>query len=130
MTLIDPVADALINIKNHEMASKKECIIRPVNKLLSRILKVLQEKKYIGKFEFIDDGREGMIKVSLLGKINECKAIKPRHAVKKTEFEKYEKRYLPARDIGMIIVSTSKGVITHKEAKQKEVGGRLIALIY
>jgi len=130
MSRNDPIADALINLKNNENASKKECSIRPASKLLKEILKILQEKGYIGTFEFIDDGREGIFKVELLGKINECRAIKPRYAVKKTDFEKFEKRYLPSYDIGTLIVSTPKGVTTHNKAKEMQTVGRLLAYIY
>ncbi|MCR4335882.1 MAG: 30S ribosomal protein S8, partial [archaeon] len=122
MSRNDPIADALINLKNTENAAKKECVIRPASKLLKEILKILQEKGYIGTFEFIDDGREGLFKVELIGKINECRAIKPRYAVKKAEFEKFEKRYLPSYYIGTIIVSTTKGVTTHYIAKEMQTG--------
>ncbi len=127
---VDPVANALINLKNHERALKKECLFRPASKLIGEILKVMQKKGYVGKFEFIDDGREGMYKVDLIGKINECRAIKPRYAVKKGEFEKFEKRYLPSKNLGILVVSTSKGVMSHKEAKEKKIGGRLLAFVY
>ncbi|MFH1257193.1 MAG: 30S ribosomal protein S8 [Candidatus Diapherotrites archaeon] len=130
MTLVDPIADALVNIKNHENASKKLCIVRPAAKLLGEILRVMQEQGYISTYEFVDDGREGLYKINLMGKINECKAIKPRYAVRKNEFERYEKRYLPAKDVGSLIVSTPRGVMTHNGAKEKEIGGRLIAYIY
>jgi len=130
MSSTDPVADALINLKNQEMSAKKECTFRPASKLITEILKILLKKGFIEKYDLIDDGRDGMLKVGLNGKINQCKAIKPRYAVKKHEYEKYEKRFLPSKDIGIIIVSTSKGVMTHAEAKKKEVGGRLIAFVY
>jgi len=130
MSLNDPIADALINLKNQENASKRECTLRPASKLLKEVLRIMQEKGYIGTFEFVDDGREGFFKVQLVGKINECRAIKPRYAVKKNEFEKFEKKYLPSYDIGTIIVSTSKGVLTHAEAKEKDIGGRLLAYVY
>lgn len=130
MGLNDTIANALINIKNNERASKKECMLKPASGLLKEILKKMQESNYIGTFELVDDGREGMFKVQLLGKINECRVIKPRYAVKKDEFEKFEKKYLPAFDIGTIIVSTPKGVFTHREAKEMNLGGRLLAYIY
>ena len=57
-------------------------------------------------------------------------AIKPRFAVKATEYEKFEKRYLPAKGFGILIVSTVKGLMTHYEAKQQGLGGRLIAYCY
>lgn len=130
MTRIDPIADALIGLKNSDIASKKECFFRPASKLLGEILKVVQKNGYISTFEFIDDGREGIYRVELTGKINKCKAIKPRYAVKKDAFEKYEKRYLPSKDVGILVVSTPKGVVTHTEAKKLGIGGRLLAYIY
>lgn len=130
MSLIDPIADALISIKNSDNASKKECTYRPASKLLGEVLKVMQAEGYISGYEFIEDNRDGVYKIGLEGKINECKAIKPRYPVKKNKYEKFEKRYLPARDVGIIIVSTPKGVISHTEAKKKGLGGRLIAFVY
>lgn len=130
MSLVDPIADGLIAIKNSENAAKKECLYRPASKLFGEILRVMQANGYIPFYEFIEDGRDGVYKIGLAGKINECKAIKPRYAVKKNKFEKYEKRYLPARDVGVIIVSTPAGLLTHREAKEKGIGGRLVAFVY
>jgi len=130
MTLVDPIADALVHIKNSDMASKKECAFKPASKMLGEILKVLQKQGYISTFEYIDDGRSGLFKIELTGKINNCRAVKPRYAVRKNEFEKFEKRYLPAKDVGVLIVSTVKGILTHREAKQQGIGGRLMAFVY
>ncbi|RLG18725.1 30S ribosomal protein S8, partial [Nanoarchaeota archaeon] len=68
--------------------------------------------------------------VKLRGRINDCKVIKPRYSCKLDEFEKFEKRFLLSRDLGIIIVSTSKGLMTHREAKEKRIGGVLIAYVY
>ncbi len=130
MSRTDPIADALTNLKNNEGAAKKQCVIRPASKLLREIFRIMQKQGYIGTFEFVDDGREGLFKVQLLGKINEARAIKPRYAVKKDEIEKFEKKYLPSFDVGTIIVSTPQGVLTHSEAKERNTGGRLLAYIY
>ena len=130
MSLVDPLADALINLKNRDVSSKKEAAIRPATKLMGEILRVMKETGYIDNFKFIEDGRQGIYEVLLGGRINNCRAIKPRYAVKKDEYEKYEKRYLPSRDIGVLVVSTSQGVLTHRKAKEKGVGGRLLAYIY
>jgi len=130
MSRNDPIADALINIKNSDYASKKNCVIRPASKLLGEILKIMKEKNYIGDYTKIDDGREGIFEVKLFGKINECRVIKLRYAVGKDGYEKYEKRYLPAHDIGTIIVTTPKGVLSHIKAKAEKTGGRLLAYIY
>ena len=130
MTMMDPVSDALISIKNAENASKKEVLFRPASKLIGRILEIMKEHSYINSYEFLDDKKDGTYRVMLGGHINECRAIKPRFAVKKNGFEKYEKQFLPSKDVGIIIVSTPKGVFSHNEAKKQGIGGRLLAYVY
>jgi len=130
MTMMDTLANGLTAIMNAETRNKRECIITPASKLLGQVLRVMQLNGYIGEFEFIDDGRSGKFKVQLLGRINKCGAIKPRYAVKAGDFETWEKMFLPSRDIGLLVVSTSAGVISHKEASGKKTGGRLLAFIY
>jgi small subunit ribosomal protein S8 len=130
LTLMDTVANGLTSIINNEMRNKQECVISPASKLLGRVLRVMQLSGYIGEFEFIDDGRSGKFKVQLLGRINKCGAIKPRFSVGTTQFETWEKRFLPSRDIGVLVVSTSQGVVSHRKAKKKKIGGRLLAFIY
>jgi len=127
---MNTLANGLITIINNEMRNKRECIISPASKLLGRVLRIIQLNGYIGEFEFIDDGRSGKFKVQLLGRINKCGAVKPRFAVKVGEFEDWEKKFLPSRDVGIMVVSTSKGVIAHREAEEKNLGGRLLAFIY
>jgi len=90
----------------------------------------MKEKGYIGNFEFIQDGRGGKFKVELKGKIIDCNAIKPRFSVKVDEFEKWEKRYLPAYNVGILILTTNKGVIDHSKAKELRVGGKLLCYVY
>lgn len=100
------------------------------SKLIGSVLRVLQQNGYIGEFEFIDDGREGKFRIQLLGRINKCSVIKPRYSAKIHEFEFFEKRYLPSRDIGVLIVSTPSGVISHRDAQKKHSGGRLLGYVY
>jgi len=127
---MDTVSNGLTTIVNNEMRNRRECLIAPASKLLGRVLRVMQLNGYIGEFEFIDDGRTGKFRVQLLGRINKCGAIRPRYPVKTNEIEKWEMAYLPSRNIGLLVISTSQGVISHREAEQKEVGGRLLAYIY
>jgi small subunit ribosomal protein S8 len=127
---MDTLTNGLITIINNEMRNKRECIISPASKLLGRVLRIMQLNGYIGEFEFIDDGRQGKFKVQLLGRINKCGAVKPRFAVKAGEFEGWEKKFLPSRDVGIMVVSTSLGVIAHHSAEEKNVGGRLLAFVY
>ena len=127
---MDTIANGLTTIMNNEVRRKKECLIMPASKLLGNVLRVIQMNGYIGEFEFIDDGRAGKIRVQLLGRINKCGAIRPRYYVKVNDIEKREKLYLPSRDIGVLVISTSQGVISHKEAKKKGIGGSLLAYVY
>jgi len=127
---MDTLTNGLITIINNEMRNKRECVISPASKLLGRVLRIIQLNGYIGEFEFIDDGRSGKFKVQLLGRINKCGAVKPRFAVKVDGFENWEKKFLPSRDVGIMVVSTSQGVIAHREAEEKNLGGRLLAFVY
>ncbi|NYZ79987.1 30S ribosomal protein S8 [Candidatus Micrarchaeota archaeon] len=127
---MDNLANALVNIKNCEEMGKKECVIKPASKLIGSVLKIMQRENYVGNFEFIEDGRSGMYRVQLKGAVNNCKAIKPRYSAQKNEFPKWEKRYLPSKTLGTLIVSTPNGVISHREAKMAGVGGKLIAFVY
>ena len=97
--------------------------------MVGEVLKVLQKNNYIGEFEFIDDGRQGKFRIQLLGRINKCGVISPRFNVNKDEFPDWEKRYLPAVNTGIIIVTTPNGVMTHNEA-MATIGGRLIGYVY
>jgi len=126
----DLINDAIVNIRNHERIGKSECIVKPTSKLLIDILRVFQKEGYIGEFELSEDKKGGSIRIKLKKKINDCGIIKPRFNVKNKEFPKWEKRFLPSRDFGILIVSTPQGVMNHKEAREKGIGGRLLAYVY
>ena len=128
--LNDPLADALSIIKNAEMRGINKCIIRPSSKLVGGVLSLLKEKGFLGNFEYIDDGKAGVYQVDLLGSINNCGVIKPRYSIKIKEMEKWEARYLPARDFGLLIMTTTEGVISQEEARKKGIGGKLLAYVY
>ena len=130
MPMMDTLANGLTTIMNNEMRRKRECVINTASKLLGRVLRVMQLNGYIGELEFVDDGRSGKFRVQLLGRINKCGAIKPRIPVSFKEIENWEKRFLPSRDIGVLVVSTSQGVSSHREAKERKIGGRLLAFVY
>jgi len=126
----DTLNDAMSVIRNAEKVGKGECVIRPSSKLIGRVLKVMQENGYIRQFELVNDGRSGLFKIALAGQINNCGVIRPRYAVKVGELEKYESRYLPAQDFGVLILTTTRGVVTHMDAKKGGVGGKLLAFVY
>jgi small subunit ribosomal protein S8 len=126
----DPLADALTVLRNAEHAGKSTAAITPASKLVGRVLKVMQDQGYIGPFEYEDDGRGGLYRIQLVGAINNCGVIKPRYAIKKSEFDTWESRFLPARDFGSLILSTTAGVIDQYRAKEAGTGGRLLAYVY
>lgn len=128
--LNDPLAAALTKIINAERVGKRQVLVKPASKIIKKIFTIMNEHNYLGSFEEIDDGKGGVLKVELLGNINKCGVIKPRFSTKKDNFEKWEKRYLPAKDFGIIIVSTSQGVLTHDSAKERKTGGKLLAYCY
>jgi small subunit ribosomal protein S8 len=130
LPMMDTLANGLTTIMNNEMRRKRECVINTASKLLGRVLRVMQLNGYIGEFEFVDDGRSGKFRVQLLGRVNKCGAIKPRIPASLKEIENWEKRFLPSRDIGVLVVSTSQGVLSHREVKERKIGGRLLAFVY
>lgn len=126
----DPLAAALSKILNAEKVGRSDVVVRPASKMIQKVLTIMNEQGYIGSFENTEDGKGGHLVVNLLGNINKCGVVKPRFSTKKDEFEKWEKRYLPAKDFGVILVSTPKGIMTHNEAKENQTGGKLLAYCY
>lgn len=129
MSQNDLLSSALSKIFNAEKVAKRECEVKS-SRIIKRVLEIMNEKGYIGGFKQVDDGRGGLLVVNLLGKVNKCGGVKPRYPMKIDDFEKFEKRYLIAKGFGMLIVSTTKGIMTHDEAKKSKLGGRLIAYCY
>lgn len=125
----DTLADVLSVMKNADRIGKKDCVTR-ASKLVKEVLTVLHEKGYISSFEKIEDGKSGRFKIELKGKIIDCNVIKPRFSVKIDEFENWEKRFLPAREFGLLILTTPRGIMDHKKAREMKAGGKLLAFVY
>jgi small subunit ribosomal protein S8 len=130
MGRLNPIADAMSSIKNASDTGKEECIVEPAGKLLGAMLGIMKENGYIADFEFIEDNRGGQFRVRLNGGINRCGAITPRFSVKIAEMEYWETQYLPAKNFGMLLLSTSKGVISHETARKEGIGGELLGFVY
>jgi small subunit ribosomal protein S8 len=128
--LNDPLANALSAMKNAEIKGKGSCIIQPSSKLIGGVLNLLKEKDYIGEFEYVDDGKTGVFQVNLKGNINNCGVIKPRYPIKRDELDKWESRYLPAQHFGLLILTTTKGILSQDEARKDGIGGKLLAYVY
>lgn len=130
MVVVDVLANVLSTVRNNEVRGRNECIIYPTSKLVIAVLSVMKRNGFIGDFSYIEDGRGGKLRVQLLGRINDCGAIKPRYPVKYKEFMKWRAAYLPARDVGILILSTPQGVIDDREAESRRVGGVLLAYVW
>ncbi len=130
MSMNDTLAAALSKIDMAEQRKKSLVEISPASKLLQNVLRILKEEGYIEDYTVEEDAHGSRVIVQLNGSINRVGVIKPRAAVSVDGYEKYEKRYLLAKDFGFLIVSTNKGLMTHQQAKAQNLGGRLIAYCY
>jgi small subunit ribosomal protein S8 len=130
MSINDPLASVLSHIFSCDKVGKPEVILTPASKLIKAVLDILKANGYVGDYEITDERRGGYLKLQLLGNINRCGVIKPRFSFTKKNHEEMEKRYLPAKDFGVLIVSTPKGIMIHNEALEKKEGGKLIAYCY
>jgi len=125
----DLVSGLFTTLQNNEMVRNKECIFY-YSKLIANILRTLQRHGYIGAFEYVEDGRGGRFLIQLLGRINRAAPIRPRMSVKRDEYEKWERLYLPSKDAGILVVTTTQGVMSHHEAKKAGLGGKLLGYVY
>ena len=130
MSTNDPLANVLSMIQTYDSLGKKEMLTKNNSKVIRKILEIMQMHGYIGSYEEVPTSSHKCLKVNLIGNINKAGVIKPQFHVAVKELEKFEKRYLPARDFGIIIISTNKGVITLNEAKKQSVGGKLLTYCY
>ena len=131
--MTDPIADYLTRLRNAIMA-KHRVVEVPASNLKKDITKILFDKGYILNYKFIEDGPQGTIKIALKyhphSKVN---AIKSLTRVSKPGMRKYTGyRDMPRviNGLGIAIVSTSKGVMTDKEASELKIGGEVLCYIY
>jgi len=125
---MDIITKTLNEIMNAKRAGKSELVVTPISDLLLRVLDLMKKEGYI---EYRTEKGEKFKKaVITLRKLNESRAIRPRFHFQKKELEKYLRRFLPSRNLGIVIVSTNEGVLTHGEAMEKGLGGILLAYCF
>jgi len=127
----DPIADYLTRLRNAQMARHKVVEI-PASGIKKEITKILEEKGYILSHKFEDDGKQGIIKIALKY-VNSSPAIKKIERVSSPGLRKYVGAgELPRviNGLGIAILSTSKGVISDKEARKENVGGEVLCYVY
>ncbi len=126
---MDKFADAINKIKTNERIGRGECVIDST-KLMRTVLDLLKREAYIDGYEEFVDKKFKMLRIKLANKINNIGVIKPRYAVQCVEIQKYEMRYIPSENFGVLILSTPKGIMTNRQAKENSTGGRLLAYVY
>ena len=132
MQITDPIADMLTRIRNAN-SSKHESVNVPASKLKIEIARILNEEGYINGYEVIDDGLQGVIKITLKYAANKQKVITGLKRVSKPGLRVYAgKDELPRvlRGLGIAIISTSQGIMTDKQARAKNIGGEVIAYVW
>ena len=122
----DSLADVFSIIKNMEEIGRKEVVV-PASRLGERVLAIMQEHQYIGE---VSPAKGHKLRVQLKGRVNNCNVIKPRFSVKGGEYIKWEKRFLPAQGLGILIISTTGGVMDHHRAQKEGKGGHLLGFVY
>ena len=127
--MVDRIAEAINTIKTNERIGRQECTLYST-KLIKAVLDVMKKESYIKNYEEFTDGKINRVRVSLANRINGIGIIKPRYAVTSKEIPNYEMRYIPSRDFGILIMTTSQGMMTNREAKEKNIGGRLVAYVF
>ena len=123
----DIVADALNMIKNTKKSGKEVVKVKIISNLLIEVLKIMKQKGAIKKYKI--NTKDKSLEITI-GDLVECKSIKPRFSVDKSQIERYRRRYLPSRKLGTVLISTNKGLLTHEEAQEENIGGCLIAYFY
>jgi small subunit ribosomal protein S8 len=130
MSMNNPLAAVLSRIQNAERIGKREFTTRCNSTVIKRVLAIIQAEGFIAGFEEITDKKGDLLVVKLSGNLNKTGVVTPNFTVTRDRYEMFEQRYLPAKDFGVLIVSTSKGIMTHKQAKDAKIGGKLLAYAY
>lgn len=132
MQITDPIADMLTRIRNAN-SSKHESVMVPASNMKKAIAQILLEEGYIKGYQVTEDGKQGMIEITLKYGANKEKAISGLKRVSKPGLRVYAaKEDLPRvyRGLGIAIISTSKGIMTDKKARLANVGGEVLAFIW
>ena len=131
MSMTDPIADMLTRIRNANQM-KHESVSMPASRLKLEILEVLKNEGYIAEYEKVEDGKQGVIKVTLKY-VDKERVIKGLKKISKPGLRVYAKaNELPKvlNGLGIAVISTSNGIMTDREARQKKLGGEVIAFVW
>ena len=129
----DPISDFLTRVRNAQSAGHKVVEI-PASKIKKEITKILFDKGYILNFKFVEEGPQGTIKIALkYDPVNKVNAIKKLERVSSPGLRRYTGyKEMPRvlNGLGIAVLSTSKGVMTDKEARDLKIGGEVLCYVY
>ena len=132
MQITDPIADLLTRIRNAN-SSRHESVDVPASNMKKAITQILLDEGYIKDFQVIEDGKQGVIRITLKYSPNKEKVISGIKRVSKPGLRIYAgAAELPRvlKGLGIAIISTSKGVMTDKEARKQNIGGEVLAFVW
>jgi small subunit ribosomal protein S8 len=121
----DSVTNILNQIMNAKRAGKNILETKNHSKLLISVLALGKLKGYIKNYSL----NKNILSIEFHD-LKKCKALSPRYTVKVSQIEKYESRYLPAKGLGILIISTPLGLLTNETAREKNIGGSIVAYMY
>lgn len=131
--MTDPIADYLTRLRN-AINAKHRVLEVPSSNLKKEITKILMDKGYILNYKFVDEGVSGTIKIALkydaVNKVNAIKNLKRVSTPGLRKYVGYKEMPKVLNGLGIAIVSTSKGVMTDKEARELKVGGEVLCYVY
>ncbi|GAA0470237.1 30S ribosomal protein S8 [Alkalibacillus silvisoli] len=132
MAMTDPIADLLTRIRNANMVRHEQLEV-PASKLKKEVVEILKTEGFIRDYEFIEDNKQGVLRLFLKYGANNERVITGIKKISKPGLRVYAKaEELPRvlNGLGIAVISTSKGVLTDKEARQQAVGGEVLAYVW
>lgn len=132
MQITDPIADMLTRIRNANTA-KHASVEVPASNMKKALAEILLEEGYIQNYQVIEDGKQGIIKITLKYGANKSKVITGLKRISKPGLRVYASSdELPSvlKGLGIAIISTSKGIMTDKKARRENVGGEVLAFVW
>ncbi|MBO8172777.1 MAG: 30S ribosomal protein S8 [Bacillaceae bacterium] len=132
MVMTDPIADMLTRIRNANMV-RHETVEIPASKIKKEIARILKEEGFVRDVEFIDDNKQGIIRIYLKYGTDNERVITGLKRISKPGLRVYTKKEEIPRvlgGLGIAVLSTSKGVMTDKQARQEQVGGEVLAYVW
>jgi len=131
--MTDPIADYLTRLRN-AIGAKHRVVEIPASNLKKEITKILFEKGYILNYKFVDEGPQGSIKIALkydpVNKVNAIKSLKRVSSPGLRKYVGYKEMPRVLNGLGIAVLSTSKGVMTDKEARDMKIGGEVLCFVY